>query len=477
MSRKLRDDMIDARLMAYLDRRAEDGAARARTPEQLAAEIALHLRPKLGAGSGSSHVLRMVWLLAVLALVIALSSALFAGGRLRSLAPTRVVRIAIDLPLGGNELVGAPIVNGIMLAVNDAAGQTDRFRIEIPESSIFSDLVGGLPDGSRGAQNMRQIIADPDVVAVIGPFHSSVAWQQIPISTAAGLLQCSPANTDPALTQSANGAVPPVASQPPVRSSYIRVVTTDDVAARAAARYVLERLGKTSVYVLGDSQGNGTIMADWFEAEFVRLGGAVMARASLPDSSAVLSAMLADVRAKKPQAIYFGGTGDRGAVLVRAAAQAGLGDVPLIGTDALNDGNAATPGSFLSLVGGGAQQTYSVFPGSAGSPAQSGFAAEYRARYGAEPTPFAAAGYACAQVVIAALGRVDADAAASGTRLRDAVRSAGVNPGTTFETVLGPITFDGRGDVTPGRVTIYARGAQGSDWAYLDQITATALSK
>ena len=474
MSHRLSDEMIDARLIAYLDGRAEEGAARARTPEQVAAEIAARLRPRYRVGPDAARVRRLVWLVALVALLLALLTSMLAGGRLPPLSPPRVVRIAIELPLGGSDQGAAAIANGIKLAVSDASGQAGRFQIEIPESAILSDIFDGLPDASQGAANMRQIVADPDVVAVIGPFSSYVAGQQIPISHAAGLLQCSPATTDPQLTRTPDGGIQPAGSPAAGRVNYVRVVTTDDVAAAGAARYLFERLGKTSVSVIDDNQGYGTAMADWFGAEFARLGGSVVSRESLPDSAAALSAMLASARAKRPQAIYFGGTGGRGATLLRAAMLAGLGDIPFVGTDALNDGRAATPGSFLRLAGNGARHAYSVFPGLADGPAKAAFEARYRARYGVTPTPFAAAGYACAQVIIAALLQVEASPPADATGLRDSVRAAGVNTDATFETILGPIAFDARGDVTPRRVTIYTSDAAARDWVRSDQIDAAA---
>ncbi|MEO8436852.1 MAG: branched-chain amino acid ABC transporter substrate-binding protein [Chloroflexota bacterium] len=473
MSRRLPDEMFDARLVAYLEDRAEDGAARARTPEQVATDIAGRLRPTYRVRPVATPVLRLAWLVVLVALLLVLLTSLLAGGRLPWVSPPRIVRIAIELPLGGSDQRGAPIADGIMLAVSDAAGQTGPFRIEIPPSAILSDLVGGLPDASQGAANMRRIVADPDVVAVIGPFSSTVAEEQIPISSAAGLLQCSPANTNPQLTRTADNGVQPAGSPAPSRANYIRTVTTDDVAAAGAARYLFSRLGKTSVYVIDDNQGYGMAMADWFGAEFARLGGTVLARAHMPDSNGALPATLATARAKNPQAIYFGGTGDRGASLLRAAVQAGLGQIPFVGTDSLNDGSAATPGSFLNLADNGAQHVFSVFPGLADGPGKTAFEARYRALYGADPTPFAALGYACAQVVIAALQRADTDPATSTTSLRDAVRAWGVKTNTTFQTIVGPISFDARGDVTPKRVSIYTRDAA-NDWVYADQIEAAA---
>ena len=471
MSREFSDEALDAQLLGYLRDRAEDGAARARTPEQVVAGMSTVNRAMTWSARLALRPIRLAWLVVLGLLVLALLAALVAGGRLSLPFPTQIVRIAIELPLGGDDPGAEAVSNGITLALDDAHGQAGRLRIEIPRTAILSDIVGGNPDDQQGAANMRQIAADPDVVAVIGPFNSSVAREQMPISNAAGLLQCSPATTDPQLTQPAGAEIRPTGSPPSSRANYVRVIGTDDRAATGAARYVFQRLRKSSVLIVDDSQGNGMAMADWFEAEFGRLGGSVAFRAGLADSSAAIASMLASARARNPQAIYFSGAGDRGATLLRAAAEAGMGGIPFIGTDALNDGSAATPGSFLGLVGDGAQNAYSVFPGSVNGSRVAAFGERYRASYGSDPTQFAALGYTCAQVVIAAIQQVAANPPTAATGLRDAVRAAGVNPATTFETIIGPIAFDARGDITQKQVAVYAFDASARAWVYADRST------
>ncbi len=471
MNRKLSDEMIDAQLIAYLDQRAEDGAARARTAEQVVLQLAPRLQPRYRVNQGVPRALRLAWLVVVVALILALLTWFVAGGRFPPVQPIQIVKIAIDLPLDGTGNDAGPIVDGITLAVNDANGQAGRFRVEIPRSSILSDLVGGRLDASQGAENMRQIIADPNVVAVIGPFHSSVAYQQLPLSRDAGLLQCSPGNTDPLLTRSAD-QVHGAASPAPGGGNYVRVVTTDDIVAVGAARFVFDRLGKTSALVVDDQSDYGMASADSFAAEFTRLGGNVVSRDGFSNSGAVIPAILDHARTMNPQAIYFSGAADQGAMLLVAAGTSGVGAIPFVGTESLSDGSAAAPGSFLSLVGAGAQHAYSIFPGFAGGSGKVGFEAGFRASYGSDPPPFATFGYACAQVVLAALRQADPDPSAGATVVRDAVRAAGVNPNATFETVLGPITFDAVGDITQKVVTVYSYDAVVHDWVAADQIDA-----
>jgi branched-chain amino acid transport system substrate-binding protein len=454
MSGRLTDAGLDARWTAFLGGRAEDGAARARTPEQVAAEIERRIRPGSGIGIRMHGSMRLAWLVVIAMLLLGLLAWVVSGGRLPSLVPTRIARIAIELPLGGSDQGAVAIADGVKLAVNDVNGRAGRFQIEIPGASILSDYTGGVPDAARGAANMRRIVADPDVVAVIGPSLSFIAQDEIPISHAAGLLQCGPATTAPGLT-----GIPG-----PSRVSFIRTVTTDDIAAAGAARYLYGQLGKRTAYVMDDNQAFGTAMADWFTAEFTRLGGTVTTRASLPGTAAELATMLTAARAEQPQAIYFGDSGEAGATVLKATQGAGLGEIPFIGTDALHDGSAATQGSFLNLAGPSASRVFSVVPALPGGPEQAAFATRYRTRYRIDPTPFAAAGYACGEVVIAALRRIDRSPDAATVGLRDAVRAAGVDTHTTFQTVLGPIAFDTSGDVTPGQVTIYTFDAAVGDW-------------
>ena len=67
-----------------------------------------------------------------------------------------------------------------------------------------------------------------------------------------------------------------------------------------------------------------------------------------------------------------------------------------------------------------------------------------------------------------------ADAAAKGDVTREAVRAGVVNPATTFETVLGPVTFDENGDTSQKIISLYKTdmaGADGAgDWVFDKQI-------
>ena len=97
------------------------------------------------------------------------------------------------------------------------------------------------------------------------------------------------------------------------------------------------------------------------------------------------------------------------------------------------------------------------------------FAEKYTAEYKADPGAYSASGYACMQIFIKAL----ADAAAKGDITREAVR-AGVTSGASFDTVLGPVTFDEVGDTSQKIISLYKTdmtAADGKgDWIFDKQI-------
>ena len=384
------------------------------------------------------------------------------------------VKLAIELPLEGSEKAASdPIINGIKLAVKDAGGAAGGYKIDIPQSVIFDDAVNGKHDEQQGATNMQQIVQDPEIVAVIGPLNSSVAKAQIPISNDGGLLQCSPANTNPGLTKPEAGA----GELRTKENNYIRVVTTDDVQGPAAATYLFDTLGAKSVYIIDDTETFGKGVADAFEAQFVEEGGTVVKHDGAPPTTTDYTSILTAAKSLNPEAIYFGGvTASGGARILKAAVQVGLGDIPFVGPDGINDGSAETPDSFLNLGGEDAKNSYSTLAGIGEFPQQAEFEAAYKAEYGIEATGYAGTGYACAQVVIDALNRAGGTNPGDATALREAVRAAGTATDAMYTTILGDIQFDENGDTNQEIISIYAYDAEAKDWRFEEQVDFAAAS-
>jgi branched-chain amino acid transport system substrate-binding protein len=404
------------------------------------------------------------------------SSAPSAGGSAPAAGDTSkgTVKIAIELPLQGSDKAASdPIVNGVKLALKQAGGAAGGYKIELPNSAIYDDTLSGAHDPQTGANNMTKIVTDTDIVAVVGPLNSNVAKAQIPISNEGGLLQCSPANTNTALTQGPDAAA--LRTKP---NNYIRVTTTDSVQGPAAAQYIYETLGKKSVYIIDDTETFGKGVADAFEAEFKTRGGTVVKHDAAPKTTQDYVSIMTAAKALNPESIYFGGvTASGGARILLAAQQVGLGDVPYVGPDGINDGSAATKDSFLNLAAAAAKNSYSTLAGAGTFDGKAKFDADYKAEYGIDATGYAGQGFGCTQVILDAIGRAGATAADK-SALREAVRVAGTDSTHTYATALGNLTFDANGDTSQKIVSIYGfdpAGASGKgDWKFATQVDYAA---
>jgi branched-chain amino acid transport system substrate-binding protein len=393
--------------------------------------------------------------------VIALGACQGSGG-------SKTVKFAIELPLQGSELAASqPIINGIKLAVKQAGGKVGSYTIDIPQSAIYDDALNGAHDPQTGANNMTKIVADDSVVAVIGPLNSSVAKAQIPISSAAAYPQCSPANTNPDLTQ----GDPAKALRGTAKNNYVRVVTTDNVQGPAASQYIHDTLKATSVYIIDDTETFGKGVADAFEADFKARGGTVVKHDGAPKTTQDYVSIMTAAKALNPQAIYFGGvTATGGARILLAAAQVGLGSIPYVGPDGINDGSAATKDSFLNLAGDAAAHSYSTLAGIGDFPNKAKFASDYKAEYGQDPTGYAAQGFACAQVFLDAMGRAVATNPADNKALRAAIINALADTTHKYSTIQGDFTFDANGDTSQKIVSIYSYDATAKDWKFETQV-------
>ena len=342
---------------------------------------------------------------------------------------------AIELPQQGSEKAASdPIINGIKLAVKQAGGTAGGYTIEIPQSAIKDDALNGAHDPQTGANNMSQLVADEKVVGVIGPLNSSVAKAQIPISNAGGLPQCSPANTNPDLTKGAPAASSSGPSRTTTSASSPR--TTSRVRPRRSTSTT--RSKKNSVYIIDDTETFGKGVADAFEEDFKARGGTVTKHDGAPKTTQDYVTIMTAAKSGNPEAIYFGGvTATGGARILLAAAQVGMGDIPYVGPDGINDGSGTTKDSFLNLAGDKAAHSYSTLAGIGTFDGKAKFDADYKAEYGIDATGYAAQGFACAQIFIDALGRAGATNPADMAALREALRVAITDTTHTYTTDPG----------------------------------------
>ena len=401
--------------------------------------------------------LRGRWLIAGLlgAAVLAGGAAVLGWGALhRPGLPPGSWTIGLDLPLSGKAASrGEPMRNAAQLAI-DATNTAGGILGSQLKLDIYDDA-GETPNGQdpeRGAANARSMIDDSNTIAMIGPSGSSVAYKVLPSTNAAGLFECSPANTLPELTKPRYGALD-LRSAYPNRINYVRLAPSDDIQPIALASFAFRDLPSRVALVIDDT-GDGRDIADAFAEEYANLGGIVIRKALNGGADPMtLLAPAADI-AISPDVVFFAGyTETGGASLRQAMEEAGMGAVPFVSWDGLFDGSGADAGSFINAVGASSAVGSYIAHASLG-PHKASFAEAYRAVYGDEPDEYSAAAYACVEIIVASLREI-ATTSPSAASLRDALRAYAVDPSHSYSTVLGTVGFDANGDSTQQFVTFY----------------------
>jgi ABC-type branched-subunit amino acid transport system substrate-binding protein/DNA-binding SARP family transcriptional activator len=368
--------------------------------------------------------------------------------------------IGVDMQLSGPRAsLGEAVRNAIQLAVDDvnASGGVDGITLAL-------DVRDDADDPTTAAANAAAFVEDPRTIAMIGPWGSGTTFDVIPLTNAAGLLECSPAATHPGLTKPRDGALD-LRSAHPDAINFVRLPPADDIQAVALAAFAYRDLNTSFALVIDDADV-GRVIADPFEAEFRRLGGSTVRRTLNPEADArdVLAAL--DDATNPPGLVFVGGQSETVARVRAAMVALGHALTPLLSWDFILDGDGSLTGSYLDRTG--AASAAGTYAGHASLPDQKfTFADEYRQRFDADPDEYAAAGYACVEIIAAALRRLSSQGPAAG-ELRGQLRASTVDPAQRYETVLGTIGFDANGDALQQFVTFYrvdpsaANGA--GDW-------------
>ena len=132
----------------------------------------------------------------VLALLAVLAVALVPASELRAQAGKGTIKIATQSPLsGGQAALGEGIKLGAQLAVEKLRGTLEKqgFKVDLVP---FDDQAK--PD--VGVANSKNIIADKDILAIIGHLNSGVAIPSSEVYKEVSLVMISPANTNPVVT-------------------------------------------------------------------------------------------------------------------------------------------------------------------------------------------------------------------------------------------------------------------------------------
>jgi branched-chain amino acid transport system substrate-binding protein len=358
-------------------------------------------------------MIKRLSLVLVIALVVALPAS--------SSAQKGKIKIAVQGPLSGEQSAfGENIKLGAQLAVEESVKAFKAMGYDlllVPQDDQAKPEVG--------VANARYIIADPDILVLVGHYNSGVALPSSEVYKEVMLAMISPANTATEITDR---------GYPNVN----RVCGRDDVQAPVGARFAAQDLKLKSVYIIHDKTVAGQGAADIFRNEAKKLGLNVLGYEGT-EERVNFAPMIIPLKARNPELVYFAGPYHQGGLLLKQLRTRGV-NAKFMGPDSLDSAEmvkiagSSVVGSYYTSVAGPPD----VYPETAA------FAKRFKQRFARDIESFALYGYDATMVGIKAMeGWLKAHPGKKPTR---AEVSTAVRNLKGFKGVTGAIEFDNKGD-------------------------------
>lgn len=352
-----------------------------------------------------------------------------------------VVKIGHVSPTsGGSAHLGKDNENGARLAIEElnTAGVTlDGKKITL-ELMVEDDA----SDPKQGTA-VAQKLVDAKVAGVIGHLNSGTTIPASKLYSDAGIPQISPSATNPKYTRQGF-------------KTAFRVVADDVHLGSTLGKYAVNTLKGKSIAVIDDRTAYGQGVADEFTKAVEAAGVKVIAKEFTTDKATDFSSILTTLKAKKPDVVFFGGMDAVAGPMLKQMKALGI-KVKFMG----GDGICTTE---LPKLAGDAMADEQVFCAEAGGvegEAKAGleeFKTKYKAKFNMDVQLYSPYVYDATKVLVAAMVKANSSDPA---RYLPALAAT-----ADFKGVTGPITFDEKGDIKNGALTLMTfKGGQRSTLA------------
>ena len=360
----------------------------------------------------------------VLALLAVLAVALVPASKLEGQAGKGTIKIATQSPLsGGQAALGEGIKLGAQLALDKLKGTLTKqgFKVELVP---FDDQAK--PD--VGVANAKNIIADKDILVVIGHLNSGVAIPSSEVYKEVDLAMISPANTNERITDR---------GYPNIN----RVCGRDDVQGPVGAEFAAQTLKVKSVYVIHDKTTYGQGVAEAFKADLEKKGVKVVAFEGTEEKSN-FDPIITPIKAKNPDLVYFGGIYDQGGPFFKQAREKGV-KAKFLGPDGLDSSDLVKIGG-KTLVG----LYYTTAAAPSTSPQAKKFGDDFKKKFGKNPEPYASESYVATAIALKAI-----ESTVAGGKAPTRATVAAAIRKVKYAGMTGTIEFDDKGD--PKKASYY----------------------
>jgi branched-chain amino acid transport system substrate-binding protein len=340
-------------------------------------------------------------------------------------ATAQDITIGVAGPItGANAVFGEQMKRGAEMAVADVNAKGGvlgkKLTLEIADDAC---------DPKQAVAAANQLVGKK-VIFVDGHYCSSSSIPASAVYNEADILQITPASTNPALTDDA------------AKKGWTNVFRTcgrDDAQGKVAGAYLAQHYRGKAVAVIHDKSTYGKGLADETKKAMNAAGLNEAMYEAITQGDKDFSALVSKMKQANIEAIYFGGYQTEAGLIVRQARDQGL-QAQFIGGDAL------VTEEFWKITGPAGEGTLMTFaPDPRKVPAAKAVVDRFKAQ-GYDPEGYTLYTYAAIQAFAAA--------AAKANSVKEADLSQALHA-MTVDTVVGPLTWDSKGDVVNPKYVFY----------------------
>jgi branched-chain amino acid transport system substrate-binding protein len=347
-----------------------------------------------------------------------------------TLAQEQVVKIGHVAPVSGAIAhLGKDNEYGARLAIEEINAK----GVSINGKKIKFELVAedDAADPKQGTAAAQKLV-DAKVSGVIGHLNSGTTIPASKIYSDAGIPQISPSSTNPKYTRQGY-------------KTAFRVVADDVHLGGTLGRYAVNELKGKTIAVIDDRTAYGQGVAEEFEKAVKAAGGNVVGHEFTTDKATDFMPILTTLKGKKPDIIFFGGMDAVGGPMMKQMKSLGI-KAKFMGGDGVCTtemiklaGDAMADGQVVCAEAGGVDGALKK--------GMDDFNIKFKKRFNDDVKLYSPYVYDAVYVMVDAMQRAKSTEPAK--YLPELAKTSG------FKGVTGTISFDAKGDIKNGALTLY----------------------
>jgi branched-chain amino acid transport system substrate-binding protein len=347
-----------------------------------------------------------------------------------AMAQEQVVKIGHVGPLSGAIAhLGKDNEYGARLAVEELNAK----GVSIGGKKVKFELVADddAADPKQGTAAAQKLV-DAKVSGVVGHLNSGTTIPASKIYSDAGIPQISPSATNPKYTRQGF-------------KTTFRLVADDVQLGSLLGRYAVKDLKGKSIAVIDDRTAYGQGVAEEFEKAVKAAGGNLIGHEFTTDKATDFMPILTTLKGKKPDIVFFGGMDAVGGPMLKQMKSLGI-NAKFMGGDGICTteliklaGDALVDGQVVCAEAGGVDGNLKK--------GMDDFGVKFKKRFNDDVKLYAPYVYDAVNVMVDAMQRAKSSDPAK--YLPELAKTTG------YKGVTGTISFDAKGDIKNGALTLY----------------------